>query len=75
MMGEIARGRSLVQASAGAASEVKVLSEQLREAARYRGAEDTVPVAESLDAVAGPAGAARMNVLREDLWGITSLLL
>ena len=74
-MGQIARGRALVQASGGAASELKALSDQLREVAKYRNAEDTVPVAESLDGVAGPEGATRVNVLREDLWGVTSLLL
>ena len=79
VMNDIARARTVVQSSAGAAVEVKQLSDQLREVARYSQAEDTVPTAESLDPpllAAGPKqGEGCRNVLREDLWGLSSVLL
>ena len=84
-MGEIAKAMGLVQSSAGAASELKAISDQLREVARYRNAADTAPVIDSLDAVgrldAGKRGGAiiesgaPVNVLRDDLWGVTGLLI
>ena len=84
-MGEIAKAMAQVQSSAGAAGELKAISEQLREVARYRNATDTAPVPESLDAVgrldAGKrSGAivesgAPVNVLREDFWGVSGLLI
>ncbi|MEY2853886.1 MAG: hypothetical protein RL030_1018, partial [Pseudomonadota bacterium] len=84
MMGEIVRGRQQVQTSAASIAEVKAIADQLRAVARYRGAEDTAPVLESLDLVriaavqAGAkeaAAAAQVNVLRGDLFGISGLLL
>jgi hypothetical protein len=85
MMGEIARGRQLVHTSAGAIADVKEITERLRGMARYRSAEETTPMAESLDppsaaaAQGGAAIAARavapVNVLRSDLFGISELLL
>jgi predicted nucleic acid-binding Zn-ribbon protein len=83
MMGEIVRGRQVIQTSAAAIAEVKAITDQLRAVARYRGAEDTVPVVESLDlariaavqAGAPTAATAHVNVLRGDLFGISGLLL
>jgi hypothetical protein len=79
MMSEIARARSMIQGSGAAAIGVKQISDQLREVARYTGAEDTMPTAESLDTVLRPLGAGgergRINVLRDDLWGLGSLLI
>ncbi len=84
MMGEIVRGRQTVQTSAASIAEVKAIADQLRAVAKYRGAEDTVPVVESLDLAriaavqAGAketAAAAQVNVLRGDLFGISGLLL
>lgn len=83
MMGEIVRARQQVQASAAAIAEVRAMTEQLRAVAKYRSAEDAVPVAGSLDALQitmVQAGAlspatARLNVLRGDLFGINGLML
>lgn len=85
MMGEIVRGRQMVQTSAAAIAEVKAITDQLRAVAKYRAPQDTVPVVESLDmarvaavqagAGAGAAAAAHVNVLRGDLFGISGLML
>lgn len=77
-MGEIAKARAIVHSSGSAASEVKAMSDPLRAAAKYRAAEDTVPVVESMDANLRAAGTAKtepVNVLRDDLWGISGLLI
>ena len=79
MMAEITRARAMIQGSGTAAAGVKQISDQLREVARYTEAHDTMPTAESLDTVLRPLGAGgevgRINVLRDDLWGLGSLLI
>jgi hypothetical protein len=84
LMAEIARARALLQARTNIAQEVKARSERLKQIARYRGANDTSPMPESIafsegDVLAGEtlgASAARMpNVLAEDTWDLFRILL
>ncbi|HKZ72886.1 MAG TPA: hypothetical protein VJ011_02410 [Steroidobacteraceae bacterium] len=84
LMGEIARGRTLLHDRANIAQEIRARTERLRQSGRYRAPADTVPTAESLafsegDALSGHAGgaaAARMpNVLAEDTWDLFRVLL
>jgi hypothetical protein len=79
VMNEIARAKALVRNSSGAASDVGRLTEQLRQAARYRSARDSVPADDSVRPALAMAGAkpeaVNWDVLRDDIWGITSVLL
>ena len=85
LIGAIARARAVLQARANVARDVKERTDFLQEAARYRNAADTAPVAESIapgegDSLAGEPltgmRAARMpNVLVEDTWDLFRVLL
>jgi hypothetical protein len=84
LMAEIARARAIIQARTNIAQEVKARAERLKQIARYRGANDTSPMPESIafsegDVLAGEtlgASAARMpNVLAEDTWDLFRILL
>ena len=84
LMRQIERADELLRGRASLSQEVKLRSDRLRQVARYRGATDAAPTAESLafsegDALEGaPSGlaAARMpNVLAEDTWDLYRLLL
>jgi len=84
LMREIERAQALIQNKANIAQDVTVRSERLKQVARYRGATDTSPTAESLAFSEGdilsnePLGAtaARMpNVLAEDTWDLFRILL
>jgi hypothetical protein len=85
LIAAIAVARSVLQAKGNVAQDVKVRSERLKQAARYRSASETSPTPESVaygegDALAGqPTGAAaraRMpNVLAEDTWDLFRVLL
>jgi hypothetical protein len=70
-MVEIVGARALLQIRASLTPEIKQRSERLRELARYRGAADTVPTAESL---ATPVDGGS-KVLADDLWEIYRVLL
>ncbi|HEX4023673.1 MAG TPA: hypothetical protein VHX52_03070 [Steroidobacteraceae bacterium] len=69
-MMEIAAARGLLQIRASLTPEIKQRSERLRELAKYRGAADTVPTAESLSA---PLDGSK--VLADDLWEVYRVLL
>jgi hypothetical protein len=69
-MGEIARGRLLLQQRANLPQEIKQCLDRMRELAKYRNGGETAPTAESLAAT--PDGS---KVLLEDLWEIYRVLL
>jgi hypothetical protein len=69
-MAEIVRGRALLQQKDALSVEVKRCSEQLRDLAKYRKPEDTVPTADSL-----ASSADGTKVLADDLWEIFRVLL
>ena len=81
----IARARLILEGKDNVAQDVKSRSDEMRQRARYRNAQDTSPTAESMsladtDVLAGkPLGAtaaARMpNVLAEDTWDLFRVLL
>jgi hypothetical protein len=84
LMGQIARAHELIGARAGAAQEIRVRSERLQRVARYRGANDTSPIVDSLAMSEGDvlvtealgADASRLpNVLAEDIWDLFRVLL
>jgi hypothetical protein len=84
LMGQIARAHELIGARAGAAQEIRVRSERLHRVARYRGANDTSPIVDSLAMSEGDvlvtealgADASRLpNVLAEDTWDLFRILL
>ncbi len=84
LMGQIARAHELIGARAGAAQEIRVRSERLQRVARYRGANDTSPIVDSLAMSEGDvlvtealgADASRLpNVLAEDTWDLFRVLL
>jgi hypothetical protein len=85
LMGEINRAHRLIADRGGIAAEIRVRGERLKRAARYRGANDSAPQADSLelsegDALVTPAlgaqAAARLpNVLAEDIWDLFRILL
>jgi hypothetical protein len=69
-MAAIVNGRGLLQQRGTLSQEIKQRSERMRELAKYRGAGETVPTAESLaSAVDGS------KVLADDLWEIFRVLL
>ena len=70
MMAQIATGRGLLQQKNLVTQEVKQRSERLRELAKYRKPEDTVPTADSLSSVVDGT-----RVLADDLWEIFRVLL
>jgi hypothetical protein len=83
-MREIENASGLIQGRANIAQEITSRTERLKQVARYRGATDTAPTADSLafsegDVLANdPVGAssARMpNVLAEDTWDLFRILL
>ena len=67
---DITGARALLQIRASLTPEIKQRSERLRELAKYRGAADTVPTAESLST---PVEGSK--VLADDLWEIYRVLL
>jgi hypothetical protein len=69
-MAEIAGARGVLQIRASLTPEIKQRSERLRELAKYRGAADTVPTAESLTAAIDGS-----KVLADDIWEIYRVLL
>jgi len=84
LMREIESAQTIIQGRANIAQEITNRSERLKQVARYRGATDTAPTADSLafsegDVMADdPVGAtsARMpNVLAEDTWDLFRILL
>jgi hypothetical protein len=85
LIAQIGQARALLSARTSVAADVKARADRLKQIARYRGANDTSPTAESLglsegDVMSGePIGglqAARMpNVLAEDTWDLFRILL
>jgi hypothetical protein len=84
LMREIETALLLIQARTNIAQEIKSRTDRLKQVARYRGAADTSPTADSLAFSEGdvlgsePLGAtaARMpNVLAEDTWDLFRILL
>jgi hypothetical protein len=69
-MGEIARGRALLQQRTNLPQEIKQCLDRLRELAKYRNVSETAPTAKSL-AVTHEGS----KVLVEDLWEIYRVLL
>ena len=69
-MAQIAAARTLLQSRSGLQPDVKQRSDRLRELARYRGAADTVPTAESLSSTLDGT-----KVLADDLWEVYRVLL
>jgi hypothetical protein len=69
-MVEIVRGRGLLQQKTSVTAEVKQRAERLRELAKYRNGEDTVPTADSLSSAVDGT-----KVLADDLWEIFRVLL
>lgn len=84
LMGNISRAHKLLAGRAGLTEEIRARTERLKRVARYRGATDSAPLADSIalgegDVLAsGPLGtaAARLpNVLAEDIWDLFRILL
>ena len=83
LMGQIQRAQRLLESRAELAGEIRARVARLQQTARYRGAADSAPVAESIAASEGdvlgsaPQGsAARVpNVLAEDTWDLFRVLL
>jgi hypothetical protein len=85
LIAQIGEARAILQSKAQLTQEVKSHSERIKRAARYRNANDTAPMPESIslgegDVLSGePLGArraARMpNVLAEDTWDLFRVLL
>lgn len=84
LMAEIARARALLLQRADVTAELHARAERLRRTARYRAADDTIPVPESATGSEGdlraraPQGARApqiANVLAEDTWDIFRILL
>ncbi|MGH8268123.1 MAG: hypothetical protein ACRETS_12445, partial [Steroidobacteraceae bacterium] len=84
LMAQIQRAQGLIGGRAGLAAEIRARTERLRPLVRYRGAADTAPLTDSIDAAARDAldvaaqgsGAARVpNVLAEDTWDLFRVLL
>jgi hypothetical protein len=69
-MVEIVRARGLLQQKNSVSAEVKQRSERLRDLAKYRNPEDTVPTADSLSSAVDGT-----KVLADDLWEIFRVLL
>lgn len=69
-MVEIVRGRGLLQQKNSVTAEVKQRAERLRELAKYRNGDDTVPTADSLSSAVDGT-----KVLADDLWEIFRVLL
>jgi len=67
---EIVRGRGLLQQKGSVTQEVKLRADRLRDLAKYRKGEDTVPTAESLSSSVDGT-----KVLSDDLWEIFRVLL
>ena len=73
LMGLIARAQRVIGDNQGLAEELKVRTGRLKKVAQYRNANDSTPVAESLNSTDGevlPAAARPPNVLAEDTWDI-----
>jgi hypothetical protein len=85
LMGQISRAQQLLSArGAGLGEQIRVRSERLKRVARYRAANDSSPIVDSLaasadDALAGSTPAvgawAAPNVLAEDTWDLFRVLL
>ena len=82
LMAQIDRAYELLRSRANVAGEIRVRTERIKTAARYRNAQDTTPLAESLafsegDVLAGTPGASATipNVLAEDTWDLFRVLL
>jgi hypothetical protein len=69
-MAQIVQGRALLQQKNMVTQEVKQRSDRLREMAKYRNPEDTVPTADSLSSAVDGT-----KVLADDLWEIFRVLL
>ena len=68
---QVAEGMGAVRSQEGVATEIRAMTERLRQDAAWRGAEDVVPAPSSLQAVA----AGGTNVLIEDYWDVYKVLL
>jgi hypothetical protein len=81
LMGEIARAHRLLGEREGLGGEIRVRSERLKSAARYRGPKDTAPQVDCLtpaegDMLVNPGAKAPLpNVLAEDTWDLFRVLL
>jgi|SRR5579863_874009 len=83
LMGQIARAHALLAAGGSLATEIRARGERLKNVARYRNAQDSTPLADSLafsegDILeSGPLGVAGQlpNVLAEDTWDLFRILL
>jgi hypothetical protein len=84
LMGQITRAHQLISERNGVADEIKVRSDRLQRVVRYRGANDTSPVADSIamsegdvlvtEALGGDT-AKLPNVLADDTWDLFRILL
>jgi len=84
LMGQISRAQKLISTRVGLAEEIRARGERLQRVARYRTANDSTPLTDSLafsegDVLAGAAlgsVAPRLpNVLGEDIWDLFRILL
>lgn len=84
LMADISRARALLLQRADVSAELRARTERLQRTARFRAAEDTIPVSETAAAGAGdvlaraPQGARAPqvpNVLAEDTWDVFRILL
>jgi hypothetical protein len=82
LMAQIDHAYELLRSRANVAGEIRVRTERIKTAARYRNPQDTAPLAESIaftegDVLAGTPGASATipNVLAEDTWDLFRVLL
>jgi hypothetical protein len=84
LMGQISRAHKLIAARAGLAEEIRVRGERLQRIARYRTANDSAPLTDSLafsegdvlvNAPLGSVAVAPPNVLADDIWDLFRILL
>jgi hypothetical protein len=82
LMGQISRAHRLIASREALAEEIRARTQRLKRAARYRGAGDSAPQADSLggdDVLANAAAATPKggvpNVLGEDIWDLFRILL
>ncbi len=84
LMGDIARAKAVLQHRTQLSQELRARTDRLRQLARYRNGDDTVPTPESIGMAEGDvlerggqgANAARLpNVLAEDTWDLFRIVL
>jgi hypothetical protein len=70
---EIARARALIEQNATLAEELRARLDRLRKLVRYRSAQDTTPIPDTL--APGSGTDAPINVLADDAWDLFRILL